>query len=73
VLDNGFFEWGFSVFMFSDLSSPLIYPPGPLWWSECQVLVDIGREHANMIFFTYKFCILKLSVQMLQNLSEPIG
>jgi hypothetical protein len=29
VLDDGFFEWGaFSIFIFSDLSSPLIYPPG---------------------------------------------
>jgi hypothetical protein len=29
--DDGFFEWGaFRYFIFSDLSSPLIYPPGPL-------------------------------------------
>jgi hypothetical protein len=73
-LDDGFFEWGaFSIFMFSDLSSPLIYPPRPMRWSECQVLVDVGREHANVIFFTYKFWILKLFAQTLRNLSEPIG
>jgi hypothetical protein len=73
-LDDGFFEWGlFSVFMFSDLSSPLIYPPGPLWWSGCQVLVDGGREHANVIFFAYKFRISNLFTQMLRDLSEPIG
>jgi hypothetical protein len=74
LLDAGFFEWGlFDIFIFSDWSSPLIYPPGPLRWSERQVLVDVGREHANMIFFAYKFRISKLFAQMLQNLSEPIG
>jgi hypothetical protein len=74
LLDDGFFEWElFSIFMFSDLSSPLIYPPGPMRWSECQVLVDVGREHANVICFTYKFRISKLFAQMLRNLSEPIG
>jgi hypothetical protein len=52
LLDDGFLEWGlFSVFMFSDLSSPLIYPPGLMRWSERQVLVDVGREHANVISF----------------------
>jgi hypothetical protein len=51
----------FSVFIFSDLSSPLIYPPGPLRWLERQVLVDIGREHTNVIFFAYKFRILENS------------
>jgi hypothetical protein len=45
----------FSIFMFSDLSSPLIYPPGPMRWSERQVLVDVGREHANVIFFAYNY------------------
>jgi hypothetical protein len=73
VLDDGFFEWGaFSIFMFSDLSSPLIYPRGSMRWSERQVLVDIGREHANVIFFTYKFRISKLFAQILRNLSKPI-
>jgi hypothetical protein len=62
----------FRYFIFCDLSSPLIYPPGPLRCSERQVLVDIGREHTNVIFFAYKFHISKLSVQTLQNLSEPI-
>jgi hypothetical protein len=51
LLDGGFFEWGlFDILCFSDLSSPLIYPPGPLQCSESQVLVDVGREHANVIF-----------------------
>jgi hypothetical protein len=63
----------FRYFIFSDLSSPVIYPPGPLWWLECQVLVDIGRVHGNMIFFAYKFRISKLSVQTLQNLTKQIG
>jgi hypothetical protein len=74
LLDAGFFEWGlFDIFIFSDLSSPLIYPPGPMRWSEHQVLVDVGREHANVIFFAYKFRILKLFAQMFRNLSEPMG
>jgi hypothetical protein len=59
--------------MFSDLSSPLIYPPGPMRWSERQVLVDVGREYANVISFAYKFRISKLLAQTLRNLSEPIG
>jgi hypothetical protein len=59
--------------MFSDLSSPLIYLPGPLRWLEYQVLVDVGREHANMIFFIYKFCISNLLVQMLQHIPKLIG
>jgi hypothetical protein len=66
LLDDGFFEWGLvRYFIFCDLSSPLIYPPGPLRCSERQVLVDIGREHANMIVFAYKFRISNLSVQTL--------
>jgi hypothetical protein len=63
----------FSVFMFSDLSSPLIYPPGRMRWLKRQVLVDVGREHINVICFAYKIRILKLFVKMLRNCSEPIG
>jgi hypothetical protein len=54
---------GFSIFfIFSNLSSLLIYPLGSLQWSECQVLVNVGREYANIIYFTYKSWILKLFV-----------
>jgi hypothetical protein len=55
---------GLYLFMFPDLSSPLIYPPGLLRWSECQVLVDVGREHVNMIFFAYKFHISENSLRI---------
>jgi hypothetical protein len=63
----------FFLYMFSDLSSPHIYPPGPLRWSECQVLVDVGRELANMICFAYKFHISENSLRMALKPSRTNG
>lgn len=41
-------------------------------WSQCQVLVEVGKEHSSMIFFTYKFHILENSIPFLPELSEPL-